>query len=360
MKTYNSLKSGFRIDPAYFNNLSPMTGCSTKNRYIIGRLSSRFTLYTRKQKRTSHPPPPPKRPQTAKWLFAAFLFFDNIPRNSLSNSRELWGILSNGCANFRCFYRKISAYGEKGCFVKNLQCGAHDAACGFLHWHEPAGKNNFPQMPPKAALVYTRLSAMIRAPPLLKFGLKFPCQISEESEETILHTRYFRKKDPFCQPEAIEWIEMSGGEYYRFVTDPKNKGRCFIDMGDVVLECTKAEYKQYKAEDDHSSYILEQQEGWSTVSLSILEEQEFASGEKAIVDTNPCIEEVVTQRLLLQEMQKVLRQLSMEDYLLIYELYLANPRKTVRQLSAENHVPVMTLQNRKLRIIGSLKKFLRI
>ena len=337
-----------------------MTGCSTKNRYIIGRLSSRFTLYTRKQKRTSHPPPPPKRPQTAKWLFAAFLFFDNIPHNSLSNSRELWGILSNGCANFRCFYRKISAYGEKGCFVKNLQCGAHDAACAFIRWLEPIGKSNFPRVPPRTDLLYTRLSAMIRAPPLLKFGLKFPCQISEESEETILHTRYFRKKDPFCKPETIEWIEMSGGEYYRFVTDPKNKGRCFIDMGDVVLECTKAEYTRYKAEDDHSSYILEQQEGWSTVSLSILEEQEFASGEKAIVDTNPCIEEVVTQRLLLQEMQKVLRQLSMEDYLLIYELYLANPRKTVRQLSAENHVPVMTLQNRKLRIIGSLKKFLRI
>ena len=52
-----------------------------------------------------------------------------------------------------------------------------------------------------------------------------------------MRTRYFRKKDPFCKPEAIEWIEMSGGEYYCFVTDPKNKGRCFIDMGDVVLEC---------------------------------------------------------------------------------------------------------------------------
>ena len=49
---------------------------------------------------------------------------------------------------------------------------------------------------------------------------------------------------------------MSGGEYYCFVTDPKDKGRCFIDMGDVVLECTRAEYKRFKAEDDHSSYIL--------------------------------------------------------------------------------------------------------
>lgn len=33
------------------------------------------------------------RPQTA-WLFAALLFFDKIPHNSLSNYGELWGILS--------------------------------------------------------------------------------------------------------------------------------------------------------------------------------------------------------------------------------------------------------------------------
>lgn len=68
-----------------------------------------------------------------------------------------------------------------------------------------------------------------------------------------MHTRYFHKKDPFCKPEAIEWIEMSGGEYYRFVTDPKNKGRCFIDMGDVVLEVTEAEARDYKAERNHKS-----------------------------------------------------------------------------------------------------------
>ena len=332
-----------------------MTGRSTKNRYIIGRFTSYFTLCTCKQKRTSHPPPPPKRPQTAKWLFAAFLFFDNIPHNPLSNSRELWGILSNGCANFRCFYRKIAVYGEKGCFVKNLQWGAHNAACGFLHWHEPAGKNNFPQMPPKAALVYTRLSAMIRAPPLMKFGLKFPCQILEESEETIMHTRYFRKRNPFCKREAIEWIEMSGGEYYSFVTDPKNKGRYFIDMGDVVLECTKAEYKQYKAEDDHSSYILEQEEGWSTVSLSALVQREFISGKETIVDTNSSVEEAVMQSLLTQKLYNALRQLPVQDYQVIYELYLATPRKTIRQLSAVYGIPVMTLQDRKQRIVSALR-----
>lgn len=35
-----------------------------------------------------------KELRTVKWLFAALLFFDRTPHNSLSNSRELWGILS--------------------------------------------------------------------------------------------------------------------------------------------------------------------------------------------------------------------------------------------------------------------------
>lgn len=170
-----------------------------------------------------------------------------------------------------------------------------------------------------------------------------------------MHTRYFRKKDPFCQPEAIEWIEMSGGEYYRFVTDPKNKSRCFIDMGDVVLECTKAEYKRYKVEDDHSNYILEQQEGWSTVSLSALAQQEFISGKETIVDTNSSVEEAVMQSLLTQKLYNALRQLPVQDYQIIYELYLATPRKTIRQLSAEYGIPVMTLQDKKQRIVSALR-----
>lgn len=180
-------------------------------------------------------------------------------------------------------------------------------------------------------------------------------QISEESEEILVYTRYFRKKDPRSKAGSIEWVEMTGSEYYRFVTDPQNKNRHFINMGDVVLECSNAEYKKFKIEDDHSNYILEQEEGWSTISLSILEQQEFASGEETIVDTNPSVEEAAIQSLLSQDLYKALRELPTPDYLIIYELYLAKPRKTIRQLSAEYGIPVMTLQDRKQKIVSALR-----
>lgn len=171
-----------------------------------------------------------------------------------------------------------------------------------------------------------------------------------------MYTRYFRKKDPLSTTQTVEWVEMNGKEYYQFVTNPANKGRQFIDMGDVVLECTDAEYKRYKAEDDHSSYILEQQEGWSTVPLSVLEQQECINGEgTTITDTNPSIEETAIQNLLFQELRKALRQLPTQDYRIIYDLYLAAPRKTIRQLSAEYGVPVMTLQDRKQKIVSILR-----
>ena len=170
-----------------------------------------------------------------------------------------------------------------------------------------------------------------------------------------MYTRYFRKKDPRSKAGSIEWVEMTGSEYYRFVTDPQNKNRHFINMGDVVLECSNAEYKKFKIEDDHSNYILEQEEGWATVSLSILEQQEFASGEETIVDTNPSVEEAAIQSLLSQDLYKALRELPTPDYLIIYELYLAKPRKTIRQLSAEYGIPVMTLQDRKQKIVSALR-----
>ena len=53
-----------------------------------------------------------KKPQAARWLLAALLFFDGIPHNFLSNFRELWGIpskkdcLSSQIALFRSNYAK--------------------------------------------------------------------------------------------------------------------------------------------------------------------------------------------------------------------------------------------------------------
>ena len=76
---------------------------------------------------------------------------------------------------------------------------------------------------------------------------------------------------------------------------------------------------------------------------------------ETIVDTDLSVEEAAIQGVLMQELHKALCQLPEQDYQLIYALYLATPRKTIRQLSAEYGIPVMTLQDRKQRIVSNLR-----
>lgn len=82
-----------------------------------------------------------------------------------------------------------------------------------------------------------------------------------------MYKRYFRMKNPKCKPEKIEWIEMTGREFYRFVNSPEGCDRHFIDMDDVVLEASESEARSFKAEKNHSYYIQVQEDGWSTLSL---------------------------------------------------------------------------------------------
>lgn len=62
--------------------------------------------------------------QTAQWLFAALLFFDGIPHGSLSNLRELRGILSKIGSAFSGHMLNGSNYAKKYLLlafkVKNL------------------------------------------------------------------------------------------------------------------------------------------------------------------------------------------------------------------------------------------------
>ena len=176
-----------------------------------------------------------------------------------------------------------------------------------------------------------------------------------KSEEIILITRYFRKKDPTGSPDTIEWIEMSGQEFYRFVMDPQNKNRYFHNMGDVVLECTEAEYKKFKVEDDHSSYISEQEEGVTILSLDAWDQPDLLNAINMLADTDIDVEEHAIQNIMKQELCKALQSLSQQDAWIIEELYLAKPHKTLRQLSAESKIPVMTLQDRKTKILATLQ-----
>lgn len=171
-----------------------------------------------------------------------------------------------------------------------------------------------------------------------------------------MYTRYFRKKNPSSGTAGIvEWVEMSGKEYYHFVSAPENKDRRFIDMGDVVLECSEAEYKRFKAEDDHSSYILEQEEGWITQSLEDAAREKNVCGDELIADLTQNVEATALKRIDADILGAALAQLDEKSYRLIYALYFAEERKTERELAKMTAVSQNAVHKQKKKILKILK-----
>ncbi|MBP3509327.1 hypothetical protein [Oscillibacter sp.] len=191
-----------------------------------------------------------------------------------------------------------------------------------------------------------------RSPPFLTFGFS-KCS---EKEEKLLAKRYYRKKDPNCETAKTEWIEMSGSEFYRFIRTPESKGRFFIDMDDVVLETTESEARMYKAEKNRRYYIQTKESDLSILSIYTIEDEDGCSGEEVIKDDTEDVEAKAILNAEVKSLQKALAQLDMESYRLIYALYLAKKRKSLRQLSQETGIPVMTLQDRKKKILATLKQ----
>ena len=167
---------------------------------------------------------------------------------------------------------------------------------------------------------------------------------------------YFRKKEPFDQNPNSEWVQMTGREFYQFVSAPENAGRRFIDMGTVILEASDSIFREHKSELDHSDYLKEQESGWSTVSISELRSKDILSGEEVIADHTQDVEAAAVQFLNLQKLHAILKSVSSSDRWIISELYLSEPPKTLRQLSTESGIPVMTLQDRKKKALENLRK----
>lgn len=173
-----------------------------------------------------------------------------------------------------------------------------------------------------------------------------------------MYKRYFRKKNPLCRTEEIEWIEMTGREFYAFVNAPENQGRHFVDMDTAVLECTAEQYKAFMAEDDHTKYLREQEEGWETTSLYCLEADSGCNGEEVIADETQDVEAAAIFSTDKRNLEIALSRLDSESYSLIYALYLASERKTERQLAVEYGVSQIAVHKRKKKILKNLNLWL--
>lgn len=100
--------------------------------------------------------------------------------------------------------------------------------------------------------------------------------------------RFFVWADANCNGENIEWIELTGVEYFEFVHNPLNKDRRIIHLTDsddyeddeIFIEATEERYEEWRKEYKHSRYIKCTQEGIEIVSfdyMSTFESFDYAS-----------------------------------------------------------------------------------
>ena len=158
--------------------------------------------------------------------------------------------------------------------------------------------------------------------------------------------KFFRRSD------SGEWQEMSGEEYLAFVRDPANKNRYFLDMGNVVLECDEAAYRQYQTEKDHSRYINTGKA--ETISLDVLLELPDKLVLEIFSDERET-EEKYFDRLLLDALRIALKELSKEEYALIFAIYLSENRKTERQLAKQYGISQCAVNKRKKAVLKRLR-----
>lgn len=170
-----------------------------------------------------------------------------------------------------------------------------------------------------------------------------------------MNVRYFRKKNPECKIDNIEWIEMTGREFYRFVNSSEGQGRHFIHMGDVVLETTEAEARSFKTEQNHHYYIQAQESGWDTLSLYAAEDKSGYSGEEVVKDDTQDVEAEVILRIEHDALRAALNQLDEASSLLIQALYLTDERKTERDLAKELGISQNAVNKQKKKILQKLK-----
>lgn len=276
-------------------------------------------MWIRTEKWRRKRPPPDhifQKAQATVRLSAHFFYLDKFLQNFLSNDKKFCRNLLNKDGGFNRKSALLSKFVQKR---KNI----------FIF----AGKWYSPRAPPVSDVCSSQMP---------------------ETEENM-YKRYYRMDNPECKPDEIKWIEMTGSEFYRFVNSPEGQGRYFIDMGDVVLESSKREAQIHRAEKDHSDYLKEQEEGWSTVSLYTIEDESGCSGEEVARDETQDVETAAMLRIETAALRQALKCLDSENYRLIYALYLADKRYTERELAHKLGVSQNAINKQKKKTLQKLK-----
>jgi RNA polymerase sigma factor (sigma-70 family) len=134
------------------------------------------------------------------------------------------------------------------------------------------------------------------------------------------------------------------------------KKKLYIRIGNQVEQVTEEVYREYFKMDRRERYLEERDLVHGRFLYSQFDNvYEDVLGEEMIADSlaeDLC--DAIVSKIMIEKLKECLSLLSDEDLNLIIQLFYEE--KSQRQLSEESGVPVMTISDRKNRVLKKLKK----
>ena len=129
-----------------------------------------------------------------------------------------------------------------------------------------------------------------------------------------------------------------------------------IKVQGQLVPVTEEVYLTYYRMKRRELHLEEKDTAHGVFYYSALDTEE-TNGEDAIPDRNsPRVEDMVMDKLIAERLHQCLSQLTKEEQELIFTLFFQN--KSEHQLAAETGIPRMTLHDRKVKILRTLKKLM--
>lgn len=129
-----------------------------------------------------------------------------------------------------------------------------------------------------------------------------------------------------------------------------------IKVQGQLVPVTEEVYLTYYRMKRRELHLEEKDTAHGVFYYSALDTEE-TNGEDAIPDrTSPRVEDMVMDKLIAEKLHQCLSQLTKEEQELIFTLFFQN--KSEHQLAAETGIPRMTLHDRKVKILRTLKKLM--
>ena len=176
--------------------------------------------------------------------------------------------------------------------------------------------------------------------------------------------KYFVWKDPACGGINIEWLEITGKEFYSMMKLPENKERRFVRLGNEVckdddviyMEATEAQYLSWRKEKDERLYRQKVNSSYKTISMDV----EAAGVEDVLVEETVADEQMNTEEQVINgldaaQVRKALEDFTEEEVKILLAIYV-HKRKFV-SVAEELGVSRQAVSKRAERLLARLKKY---